>query len=519
MDLYPPGPALNRNLDVRGLAHVQHLERPVRHSIDPAAKAQGVEQQAVLAHPSQPLPISPAVKLSEIRKMRRVGFGARNRSRACQVHKIGLGDRLDSRRSCRHCPAESDSMSLKPRSPLPAATRRASQSPGDVAEVAGPPYTSKEAAACIALGLLALLISGLMGLLLAALADEGRLSASGIGFTAMLEALSTGLVTGAAGILLKPVRLRTIAAVAAGALVLLDLATLRVNGQGVMIVRALAGLPEGVLLWISIGFISRTVTPERWAAVLFTGMGLSQLAVATGLTTLILPRFGANGGYLTVAVGAALAVPTAFFLPRSLGAVVSGPTAGAPPFRGWVALGGTLCMAASLTAVGVYVIPLARQAGLSVLEGRSAISVALACQMAGGALATAIAGRVRYITVFRVCAAVFLATWAAYAIQSPAWLFIGMTGLSGLAAFVAGPFLIPMTVQADPSRRAAMQSGAVQLLAGAFGPLLASFAVTNHNARGVLILAVGLQLTGLAVATALHQTSRWRAAEDAVRLD
>jgi hypothetical protein len=375
-----------------------------------------------------------------------------------------------------------------------------------VEEVAGPPFSPTEAAAAIALGLITLLISGLFGLLLATLADEGRLSAPGIGLTAMLEALSTGLVTGAAGIVLKPVRLRTIAAIAAVALVILDLATVRVSGQGVMIVRALAGLPEGILLWISIGFISRTVTPERWAAVLFTGMGLTQLAVATGLTSLVLPRFGANGGYVTVAVVAALALPVALFLPHSLGAVAAGAeTSGAPPFRGWVALAGTMCMAASLTAVGVYVIPLARQAGLSVAVGRTAISVALACQMAGGALATVLAGRIRYITVFWVCAAVFLATWAAYAVHAPAWLFITMTGLSGLAAFVAGPFLVPMTVEADPSRRAAMQSGAVQLLAGAFGPFLASMAVTEHNVHGVLILAAGLQFAGLAVATTLHR--------------
>jgi hypothetical protein len=186
-------------------------------------------------------------------------------------------------------------------------------------------------------------------------------------------------------------------------------------------------------------------------------------------------------------------------------AAAGAETSGVPPFRGWVALSGTLCMAASLTAVAVYVIPLARQAGLSVAVGRTAISVALACQMAGGALATVLAGRIRYITVFWVCAAVFLATWAAYAVHAPAWLFIAMTGLSGLAAFVAGPFLVPMTVEADPSRRAAMQSGAVQLLAGAFGPFLGSMAVTEHNVHGVLILAVGLQGAGLAVATTLHR--------------
>jgi len=66
---------------------------------------------------------------------------------------------------------------------------------------------------------------------------------------------------------------------------------------------------------------------------------------------------------------------------------------------------------------------------------------------------------------------------------------------------VAGPFLVPMTVEAGPSRRAAMQSGAIQLLAGAVGPLLASFTVTNHNVHGVLVL----QGAGLAVATTLHR--------------
>src|SRR5689334_20833536 len=100
-------------------------------------------------------------------------------------------------------------------------------------EVAGSPFTPSEAAAAIGVGLLALLISGLFGLLFGGLAEEHRLSASGIGLTAMLEALATGLVTGGAGIALKPVRLRTVAVIAAAALVLVDLATTRASGAGV----------------------------------------------------------------------------------------------------------------------------------------------------------------------------------------------------------------------------------------------------------------------------------------------
>jgi hypothetical protein len=402
-------------------------------------------------------------------------------------------------------------MSLRPRSTSSSANGPAGHTPDDVVdEVAGAPFTPTEATAAIALGLLALLISGLFGLLLATLAEEGRLSASGIGLTAMLEALSTGLVTGVAGIVLKPVRLRTVALIAAAALVALDLATLKASGSGVMAVRALAGLPEGVLLWISIGFISRTATPERWAAVLFTGMGLTQLAAATALSALVLPRFGANGGYVVVAAAAALAMPVALFLPHRLGAVAGAgaEVSGAPPPRGWIALTGTLLMAASLTAVAIYVIPLAQQARLSVTIGRTSVSVALACQMVGGVVATAIAGRVRYITVFWICAAVFAATWGVYALHAPAWLFVAMSGLAGLATFVAGPFLVPMTIEADPSRRAAMQSGAVQLLAGAFGPLLASLVVSDRNVHGVLILALALQAVGLAVATTLYRTGK-----------
>lgn len=376
-----------------------------------------------------------------------------------------------------------------------------------VDEVAGAPFTPREAAAAIGIGLLALLISGLFGLLFGGLAEEHRLSASGIGLTAMLEALTTGLVTGAAGIVLKPVRLRAVAVAAAAALVAIDLATLGASGAGVLAVRALAGVAEGLLLWISIGFISRTATPERWAAVLFTGMGLTQLGAATGLSALVLPRFGVNGGFILVAAAAALAIPVAFFLPSRLGQVpgAEGAKSGLPPPRGWVALAGTLCMAASLTAVAVYVLPLAREAGLPVTVGRTAISVGLACQMAGGALATVLGGRVRYITVFWICGAIFMATWGVYAIHPPAWLFVTMAGLSGGAAFVAGPFLVPMTVEADPSRRAAMQSGAVQLLAGAFGPLLSSLAVTEASVHGALILGVILQSMGLAIATLLHR--------------
>jgi predicted MFS family arabinose efflux permease len=385
----------------------------------------------------------------------------------------------------------------------------------DVAEVAGEPHTPLEIGGALSLGLVGLLMGGLMALLLGELADEHRISAAGIGVTAMLEALSIGLVTGLAGIVLQPRRLRLIAVLATGGLIVANLATVTVSGLALMAVRALAGIPQGLMLWIAIGLISRTVTPERWAGVFFTGMGLSQLGVAAGLSAWVLPRFDANGGYVTAAVVTALAFPLAALIPSRLGEVPGAdPLASrAPPPRGWLALAAALCFTAAFTAVAVYVMPLAHQAGLSVAVGRTAISVALACQILGGALATALAGRVRYITVFWGVSAVFLAIWTGYFVGPPAAVFVAITGLAGLCGMLAGPFLVPMTIEADPTRRTAMQSGAVQLLAGALGPLLAAFVVSDSDAHGVLILAAGLMLLGLAVVVVLHRLANARPAQ------
>jgi len=65
-----------------------------------------------------------------------------------------------------------------------------------------------------------------------------------------------------------------------------------------------------------------------------------------------------------------------------------------------------------------------------------------------------------------------------------------------------------MTIEADPSRRAAVQSGAAQLLGGAMGPLLASRLVSDQDVHGALWLGAGLMLAGLAVVAWLHVTNR-----------
>ena len=379
----------------------------------------------------------------------------------------------------------------------------------EVHEAFGPPLSGLEAGSAIAIGVLSLLLAGVLPILLSALVDEHRLDARGIGLAAMLEALTMGAATGLAGAVLKPVRLRAIGVAAALGLTACDLASLTMHGASVFLVRGLAGLPEGLLLWICIGMIARTVTPERWAGVLLTALTLAQFIAATLCAVVIVPRFHANGGFALVAVASLLAAPIALLVPDRYADLPDTGGASFPlPARGWVALVAMLLIGAALGAVGIYMVPLAHQAGLSTEIGGVANSVSLAAQVAGGALAVAVAGRARYFHVFVGGTIALLIAWSVYGFSQPAWLFIAASALFGFVLLFIGPFFVPMAIEADPSRRTAVQVGAAQLFGGALGPLLAALSVSDSNSRGVLLLGGGLVVSGVTLVAWLHFSAR-----------
>jgi predicted MFS family arabinose efflux permease len=378
-----------------------------------------------------------------------------------------------------------------------------------VHEAVGPSITGVQAAASIGVGVSSLMFAGVLPVLLGALADEHRLSESGIGLTAMTEALAMGLSTAAMGLVRRPERLRLIAVAASLALAAINLAAMRTDGVLMIALRGATGACEGVLLWITVAMIARTVTPERWAGVFFTVQTLAQLLLALALALVFVPRYGANGALGALAVLAILGIVPALLSPTRFAPLPVRPDESeAPTPRGWIALAATLIFVSAGSAVGVYVQPLAHEAGLSSGVARTAVWIALAAQVAGGALATSLAGRVRYFTVFIITSVVNLSVWAAFSQPLAAWMFILANSLGGLVGLFLGPFLVPMTIDADPSRRAAMQSGAAQLLGGALGPLLASQVVGDRDVRGVLWLAAALLAAGFAGVAWLRFTAR-----------
>src|SRR4051812_29398196 len=220
-------------------------------------------------------------------------------------------------------------------------------------------WSSASICAVMIVGIVGVLIAGLQPQLLGALAREGRLTDAQLGLTATIELLAMGLAAGATGLLIKPVRLRTITAAATILVVLADCATPYSSGGGIMLARVVAGLANGVLIWITIGLIARTAMPERWAGIYLMTQTLAQFGVAAILANVI-PVFGAHGGFLALGGISLIALLCLPFLPRSYPPLERGEeTTAWPPTAGLAALVSVLIYLAFVVGLWVYLEPLA----------------------------------------------------------------------------------------------------------------------------------------------------------------
>jgi hypothetical protein len=373
-----------------------------------------------------------------------------------------------------------------------------------IAETVGPPLTIPQVAATISVGVISLLMAGVIATILGALQDEHRLSAAGIGQVATLEALVMGIVTGAAAAWLPARRLRLIGMAAAAALGTLDMLTMGAHSATIFVLRTLAGVPDGILLWITIGMIARSEVPARWAGVYLTSLTASQLVLALAYVW-VMPRFGADGAFAGLGIAAFAGIAISFWLPREYAPLpVSAGESGMPPVRGWTALFASLLIMSAIGAVGVYLQPLAHQAGLSADVARTAVWVSLVFQISGGSLATLLAHRLHWYIAFIISMLGFVLGWSIFDFHVSALVFVAANSCVGFMGLFIGPFIVPMTIEADPTLRAAMQSAGAQVLGGAIGPLFASFVVGDRNVHGAVFLGIALLLTGIAIVTGLH---------------
>jgi hypothetical protein len=377
------------------------------------------------------------------------------------------------------------------------------------AEWIGERPTALQLGVILLIGVCGVMIAGLQPLLLGTLAQEGRISAAQLGHAATAELLLMGAASAYAGGRWKAERLRAIGAISSLALAALNVATVWADGETVTLLRALAGVPSGILIWITIAMIARSPTPERWSGIYLTIQTLAQFVLAAALAAWVISRSGANGGFVALAVLCGISALAALLLPNRFAPLVADhSSSNMPNARGLVALAAPFLWMAFIVGVWVYAEPLSRQSGHAPTVAGVAVSVSLACQVLGGATATLLAGRLRWFPALVFCALLNVGCLLAFAVLPSASLYLLTSGVFGFLWLFSLPFMVPMLIAADPTRRAAVLVGGAELAGGSLGPLLASFVVSDADVRGALGFgAVALALT-VAIAFGLHRRER-----------
>jgi predicted MFS family arabinose efflux permease len=352
------------------------------------------------------------------------------------------------------------------------------------------------------------MFAGVGPLLLGALQASGRLTSAQLGEAGTAELVMMGLSAAVAESVLGARHLRGTAIVTGLLYALFNEATTRVDGDTLILVRALAGVPSGVLIWMTTGLIVRSSRPARGSGIYMTLQTLAQLVMATGITACILAPFGVNGGFRCLAgLGIACAL-AGFAVPRRYPplAALQKATGGWPSARGWVALAAVFAFQAFIVGVWIYFEPLSRQSGHDGTVAGLAISVSLGAQVAGGIAATLLAGRISAAAALVPSLGLLTVLLAVFMALPGAPVFLLASAAFGFLWMFATPFFTPLAINADAGRRAAMVVPGASLLGCGAGPLAASFLVTDGDMRGALILGMGLAVLSLTGVAALHLT-------------
>ncbi|UZD98316.1 SDR family NAD(P)-dependent oxidoreductase [Pseudomonas corrugata] len=360
--------------------------------------------------------------------------------------------------------------------------------------------TRKHLAAALTFGSVAVLMVGLQPVLLGELLAEGRLSLEGIGLVAMGEIVALGLGVILGDLLRTVVNLRLLTILAIASVVGLDIATATTSGDTeLVVIRALTGLAEGLLLWGAVSLIVRGPAPDRISGVFMVVQTLAQGIIAAVLAFWILPRQGITGGFVFLAAVSLVSLPFVRWQPTRLAA----PPGSAGPDLGfaWKPRHGLLMAVVFMQLSGIgalwaYLEPLGKYVGLGAQDAQLLISGTLFMQVLGGCLGTFLVRRVSDFKLLGVAAALLGSIAATMFLMDGqgAKPFMLLCGIFGLVYLMLTPFQVRIALMLDPSGRVAALIPGMQLLGCAFGPLVASQWVAGDYAQPVALVSATLSL-------------------------
>lgn len=373
-------------------------------------------------------------------------------------------------------------------------------------EVADQPLSSLAGAMLV--GAAALLVLGIQPVLLGALVDEGRMPIAALGRVATAEviALAAGSALGPHIMMGPRIRLKTTLACMALAVVCLGVYV--VHGlMALYVLRAVAGLLEGLAVGATIAIVAHTRHPDRVNGLFLAVQTIPQMLAAYLLPVTITPRWGSNAGFALLGGFALISVMGAIWL-------VS-PAQHAERHK----RGGRWCspsVLVALTAIAIeyagvggawnYIQELGNQHHFTANAIGVALSASLGFQVVGAFFVSWIGWRVSYRLALLVGVTLQTAVVVALTQTDHPIPYAMEACLFGVFWLALQSFQILQLIALDPSRRAVLLVTPLVLIGLSLGPLLCSFVVRQGDVTGAFWVAGGL----LGLSSILFQAASWR---------
>lgn len=337
-------------------------------------------------------------------------------------------------------------------------------------------------------------LPALMPILLGALLEEHRISPDEVGQIATAEALGRVLANLVAGAMLRPVRLRGIAAAASAVIIASSFAIIFADPNAILLARFLNGIAAGMILWLLIGLMARVNQPGQMFALYVAIQSVVTFILSSLLTTHIVPNWGSSGGYLALAMLGTIPLVLSVLVPRQYPRHPQHAATGMPSPLGLIGLGAVFLFMAGIFAFWVYVGAIAQQAGHSPANASQAINYAIGIQIMAGLTAMRLADRWNG-AVTTALTALALAGCALMLLYVPQmWSLYFSTGAVAFLWMFTPAFHLPMLLHLDRTGKAAIYSGSAQLGGIAAGPVLASTFVQRDDFTGAVATSVALFL-------------------------
>jgi hypothetical protein len=348
--------------------------------------------------------------------------------------------------------------------------------------------------ACMVVGTVALMILGVQPVLLGALAQAHRVTDAQLGPLATVEVLALAFGSAIGPSLLRSGAMRLKTGLLSLLLVAANLGIYAAHSVLMLdLLRGVAGLIEGLMMGATIVITIQNRQPDRLNAIFLALSALPQALMAYLLPVWIVPSYGANGGFVVLALLSLISAGSALFLVDSVPTPKPEAT-GAPVWTValFVALAAVALQNAAIGGAWDYMQLLADQHHFPPQMAGIAVSGGLMFQV-GGAFAVAAWGpRFSFraaLIVGTLCQTVVIALLA---VAGTPLMYVGPALTFGLFWLAMSPFQVRLLIDIDKTRSGALLLTAVSLVGLSIGPSVSALGVHEADVTGAFWIADAL---------------------------